>query len=197
MDSKDKTKKEVPVNGQDVLGEIFEIILEGVENEINKFLLKQKSLIEQEKEELIFDIEKDILRERLTPSELRTIQKKTLKNKEWLYDLENTYYDEIATSISYLVIYKLLLNTDKKVMESLAKEIISDYDVKEDINSVSDGIYEKFQDVIINSEDERLLAAVMQEVNKIRNQGKSCKVYVEPDYSKITPKEDDDFKFKA
>ena len=197
MDSKDKTKKEVPVNGQDVLGEIFEIILEGVENEINKFLLKQKSLIEQEKEELIFDIEKDILRERLTPSELRTIQKKTLKNKEWLYDLENTYYDEIATSISYLVIYKLLLNTDKKVMESLAKEIISDYDVKEDINSVSNGIYDKFRDVIFNSEDERLLAGIMQEVNRIRNEGKSCKIYVEPDYSKYYSDEKDDSKFKA
>ena len=197
MDSNDKTKNEVPVNGQDeVLGKIFEIIIEAGWEKINEFLLRQRNLVKEAKEELIDDIEKDILIENLGTMEIRKVQENTLKNEEWLYDLENTYYDEIATSIMYLAIYKLLLKTDKDEITSIINKIVSDYDVSEDVNYLTDSVYERFQDVISTSEDEKLLTAVMQEVDRIRKEGKECRIHVEPVYTQNYPK-DDDSKYEA
>ena len=173
----------------------YEDIVRKVE-EINEFLLRQRNLVKEAKEELIDDIEKDILIENLGTMEIRKVQENTLKNEEWLYDLENTYYDEIATSIMYLAIYKLLLKTDKDEITSIINKIVSDYDVSEDVNYLTDSVYERFQDVISTSEDEKLLTAVMQEVDRIRKEGKECRIHVEPVYTQNYPK-DDDSKYEA
>lgn len=195
MNNKIKTE-EVPLTGPELVGKIFELLLKIGYEEVNKFLLHQKETIKENVEELVNDIEDDILLGNLSPKEIRMVEERTIKEKEWINDLYNSCYDEITANLLYLLIYKIIRITDKELLILLLNETISEYDALDDIDYVIQSVYEKFKEVLVKSKDEQLLNSIMEQVKELTSKGIAAKIYVEPDYSTIVKKEDDS-KFKA
>lgn len=169
-DSKEQALVQIPIESEK-LEEISKRIQEQVENYISTIEPRIDRL-----EEKLKGICEDLILEYIAPGDITKLEKEMIDSPEVWEEFRKRVKEEIFLDILSNVIYVVMKDIDNKKLESITKEVLSNYNSSVVFKDIKEIFEETYEDVISKYYTKSLEDFIMETIMQSAKKGKKVKV---------------------
>lgn len=169
-DSKEQALFQIPIESEK-LEEISKRIQEQVENYISTIEPRIDRL-----EEKLKGICEDLILEYIAPGDITKLEKEMIDSPEVWEEFRKRVKEEIFLDILSNVIYVVMKDIDNKKLESITKEVLSNYNSSVVFKDIKEIFEETYEDVISKYYTKSLEDFIMETIMQSAKKGKKVKV---------------------
>ena len=169
-DSKEQALVQIPIESEK-LEEISKRIQEQSENYISTIEPRIDRL-----EEKLKGICEDLILEYIAPGDITKLEKEMIDSPEVWEEFRKRVKEEIFLDILSNVIYVVMKDIDNKKLESITKEVLSNYNSSVVFKDIKEIFEETYEDVISKYYTKSLEDFIMETIMESAKKGKKVKV---------------------
>ncbi len=169
-DSKEQALVQIPIESEK-LEEISKRIQEQAENYISTIEPRIDRL-----EEKLKGICEDLILEYIAPGDITKLEKEMIDSPEVWEEFRKRVKEEIFLDILSNVIYVVMKDIDNKKLESITKEVLSNYNSSVVFKDIKEIFEETYEDVISKYYTKSLEDFIMETIMQSAKKGKKVKV---------------------
>lgn len=169
-DSKEQALVQIPIESEK-LEEISKRIQEQAENYISTIEPRIDRL-----EEKLKGICEDLILEYIAPGDITKLEKEMIDSPEVWEEFRKRVKEEIFLDILSNVIYVVMKDIDNKKLESITKEVLSNYNSSVVFKDIKEIFEETYEDVISKYYTKSLEDFIMETIMESAKKGKKVKV---------------------
>ena len=169
-DSKEQALVQIPIESEK-LEEISKRIQEQSENYISTIEPRIDRL-----EEKLKGICEDLILEYIAPGDITKLEKEMIDSPEVWEEFRKRVKEEIFLDILSNVIYVVMKDIDNKKLESITKEVLSNYNSSVVFKDIKEIFEETYEDVISKYYTKSLEDFIMETIMQSAKKGKKVKV---------------------
>lgn len=169
-DSKEQALVQIPIESEK-LEEISKRIQEQAENYISTIEPRIDRL-----EEKLKGICEDLILEYIAPGDITKLEKEMIDSPEVWEEFRKRVKEEIFLDILSNVIYVVMKDIDNKKLESITKEVLSNYNSSVVFKDIKEIFEETYEDVLSKYYTKSLEDFIMETIMESAKKGKKVKV---------------------
>ena len=169
-DSKEQALVKIPIESEK-LEEISKRIQEQAENYISTIEPRIDRL-----EEKLKGICEDLILEYIAPGDITKLEKEMIDSPEVWEEFRKRVKEEIFLDILSNVIYVVMKDIDNKKLESITKEVLSNYNSSVVFKDIKEIFEETYEDVLSKYYTKSLEDFIMETIMESAKKGKKVKV---------------------
>lgn len=169
-DSKEQALVQIPIESEK-LEEISKRIQEQAENYISTIEHRIDRL-----EEKLKGICEDLILEYIAPGDITKLEKEMIDSPEVWEEFRKRVKEEIFLDILSNVIYVVMKDIDNKKLESITKEVLSNYNSSVVFKDIKEIFEETYEDVLSKYYTKSLEDFIMETIMESAKKGKKVKV---------------------
>lgn len=169
-DSKEQALVQIPIESEK-LEEISKRIQEQAENYISTIEPRIDRL-----EEKLKGICEDLILEYIAPGDITKLEKEMIDSPEVWEEFRKRVKEEIFLDILSNVIYVVMKDIDNKKLESITKEVLSNYNSSVVFKDIKEIFEETYEDVLSKYYTKSLEDFIMETIMQSAKKGKKVKV---------------------